>query len=585
MINKIEKISIRNYRSISKLDVDNINSFLITCGANNVGKTNFLRALKLFFDKDETCFTPEEDIPFHIYSGTRGAGNKSSVKITFFNTKTSKKYAIEKIFSGTKDEKKLDLKGKSGSQNMSDYEIVEYIDKFKFFFIEASNVNLPSLISSTVNDEILPLGLDRRRGRKQKDSLDKLNEFIDHSKKAVERIEKDMTQILLSFLNSVEYIDTTEWKLKIIFPEYSYLREAISNMISFTLFDSNDRELDAKGSGIQRMILLSLINYIKSKSKKEIIWAIDEPEAFLQPGLQKGLYKELQQISLENQIIIATHSHFFVNIQNLDNTYLFKGTKELKEYRRKPGVHYYKLNTERLAGSEKQITQQIKEHLGIEKNDSWEIQPFNVVVEGKGEIIYFTQLLKALNMSIPNFIAGNGVDKYPGLFVWINEFCSDLDYRPKVLAVFDRDSAGKGVYDKYVNKKSQENFDIEVCYINSYNGNEFTGIELEDFIIPELLYPALNKFLRKKKYRIVKASDRRKRDLPAYNKKPILDFITDIVKQNNEDKDLLDFNNLGLKLVLSEYISKEVAKSKSLVQDLEKYPSMIKFLIKISNMN
>src|SRR5690606_32123936 len=111
----------------------------------------------------------------------------------------------------------------------------------------------------------------------------------------------------------------------------------ISNMITFTLHDSNDRQLDAKGSGIQRMILLSLINYIKTKSKKEVIWAIDEPEAFLQPGLQKGLFKELKEISKSNQIIIATHSHFFVNIADLQNTYLLKGTKELKEYARKPG--------------------------------------------------------------------------------------------------------------------------------------------------------------------------------------------------------------------------------------------------------
>lgn len=404
----IKKISIRNYRSISKLDIDNRSSFLITCGANNVGKTNFLRALKLFFEEDIKSFNPEDDIPFHIYSGTRGAGNKSVIKVTFVD-ENDNVTEIEKSFTENKGVKELTLKGKQAGNQLEKTEINDFLSLFQYFFIEASNVNLPNLIAKIVNDEILPIGLDRRRGKKQKDSLDALDKFISLSQTAVKRIEDDMTKILLAFLQNVEYIDTEDWKLKIIFPEYNYLREAISSMITFTLNDSNERQLDAKGSGIQRMILLSLINYIKSKSKKEVIWAIDEPEAFLQPGLQKGLYKELKSISDTNQIIIATHSHFFVNIADLSNTYLLKGTKELKEYARKPGVHYYKLNTEKLEGSDNEITQAIKSHLGMEKNDSWEIQPYNVVVEGLEDKDYLSRIFKICDINCPNLIPGYGV--------------------------------------------------------------------------------------------------------------------------------------------------------------------------------
>ncbi len=111
--------------------------------------------------------------------------------------------------------------------------------------------------------------------------------FINHSKTVVEKIESELTKLFIYLLDDVDYLDVKSWKLKINFPEYNYLREAISNMIAFTLFDTNQHPLETKGSGIQRSILLSLIKYVNKKTNKDVIWAIDEPEAFLQADLQK----------------------------------------------------------------------------------------------------------------------------------------------------------------------------------------------------------------------------------------------------------------------------------------------------------
>jgi len=578
----ISKISIRNFRSITKLDIKNNSSFLITCGSNNVGKTNFLRALNLFFEDDDTNFIPEEDIPFHIYSGTRGAGNKATIKLAFRELKNSNIFEIEKVFSETKGEKKLKIEGRLNSKVMTDKEVVAFLENFKFYFIESSNVDLPKLIAMIVNDEILPIGLDRRRGLAQMESLKKLDEFIVLSKSAVKKIEDEMTKIFLTFLNNADHIDTSNWKLQIMFPEYNFLREAIANIITFTLYDSNDRELDSKGSGIQRMILLSLINYIKNKSKKDVIWGIDEPETFLQPGLQKNLFKELNDISDVNQIIIATHSHFFINIQDLNNTYLFKTSKELKEYKRRPGIDYYKLNTELLTGSENEILQEIKNHLGIEKNDSWEIQPFNLVVEGKTDKFYIENLLNIFRMNIPNIIAGDGVDKYAGLFLWIDEYCSELSFKPKVLAIFDRDGEGRNQYNRFKNRK-YKNFDLSIKFVDRYDGETFNSIEIEDIITPEIIFPAINRFLRKKKYKGIRKRDQNKKQLAAYSNMPILQFLTDMVLQNNEDKDILNFNELGLKYILSEYILKEINRNKELKNVLKNYPKLIEFLQEIAS--
>lgn len=64
---KLTEFNITNYRSISSIKLTPSSSnFLTICGSNNVGKTNFLRALKLFFNPEEENFDVENDIPYHI---------------------------------------------------------------------------------------------------------------------------------------------------------------------------------------------------------------------------------------------------------------------------------------------------------------------------------------------------------------------------------------------------------------------------------------------------------------------------------------------------------------------------------------
>lgn len=125
------------------------------------------------------------------------------------------------------------------------------------------------------------------------------------------------------------------------------------------------------------------------------------------------------------------------------------------------------------------------------------------------------------------------------------------------MAIFDRDGAGRNKYDSLKNKKYKY-INLKCEYIKRYDGETFNEVELEDFIYPELIFDAVNKFLRKQKYKQVKKADRQKRTLPAYNKKPVLDFITEVCRSNNEDKNGIDFNSLAMKLFLSKTICNEI---------------------------
>lgn len=64
---------------------------------------------------------------------------------------------------------------------------------------------------------------------------------------------------------------------------------------------------------------------------------------------------------------------------------------------------------------------------------------------------------------------------------------------------------------------------------------------------------------------------------------PTLEFLSDRIKNNNEDKPILDFNSQGLKYVLSEYTTKELDRGNDWKSEFDKYPKVLEFLNEISS--
>ena len=105
---KISEFSITNYRSISKLKlIFGENNLLTICGSNNVGKTNFLRALNLFFNPEKENFEATIDIPFHIAEGSRGQGYAVTLKAKIKEISSGIEYNINQTFTEQKGEKIL----------------------------------------------------------------------------------------------------------------------------------------------------------------------------------------------------------------------------------------------------------------------------------------------------------------------------------------------------------------------------------------------------------------------------------------------------------------------------------------------
>ncbi len=584
---KFIKFSVKRFRSLKDVTIDvSDEGPVVICGENNIGKTNFLRALNIFFNhKEGDLFNAEEDIPHHIYEGSRG-GN-TNTEMTGYFSDGHKNFTVKTVFHQDGIfENFLDNKN-SDSSNVS-VKIENILLSFKYLFIESHNVDLPSLIAIALEKEGL-LALDKKRSKQSK-PLKKLEEFIKLSGNAIADIEKDINNCFLKLTDFDGILKDKQ--IKINFAEFDFLREAVIGMTSITLFDGNNYGIGTKGSGAQRAVFLSLMQYISKNSKKNVIWGVDEPEAFLQPKLQKKVADVFREItSTENQpIILTTHSPHFINLQDLSCVHLFIGRQEEKRYARKPGQVYYEMNAgpvETSSNQEKAL--QIKEHLGIAGNDGWEVLPYNVVVEGEEDKKFLETLMTKANISIPNIIWSGGATKIGGYLQYYNIFAKELSFKPKFICVFDNDKEGKEQSSKINPSKLQyisasieplPRFDGKINDGTMKNNNDESW-EIEDFVPPKLIVDAINSILKKSSYSIITKDQLSNRSKSANIKKQILLYAEECIGHRNPDKEpfVLDGNSGRKKQVCIKAC--ELLNDKP--EDYELDAKQIKFLKKIVN--
>lgn len=542
---------IKRYRSIMNLKLDlNCDSPTVICGENNVGKTNVLRALDLFFNhyNDSNLFNDGLDVPYHIRYGSGGKRSNTELVGTFCCG--DEKIILQVLFSKSDTDATYRINGSEVSADIA----IALIKNFRYIFIKSNNVNLPSLISLVLESDAL-LPLDRQRA-KQSEPLKVLNNFIELSKTAITDIERNLNTIFEQFSGLDNSLNGTS--VKINFAEYEKLRDVVKTMTSITLFDGNNNSIDTKGSGAQRIVFITLMNYIARNCNDKVIWGIDEPEVFLQPKLQKSLFKVISETvrKYSQRVILTTHSPNFVDVSNLKSTHLLVGNRELKEYKRKPGQCFYELNTKMFqAKSSYEMAMEIKSHFGILDNDGWKVMPENVLLEGKTDFEYLKYLLLALDLPVPNLIYCGGASKISGSLQYYESYSDALGFKPAFLCVFDNDLEGRSSFDKIkINKFRKIN--VAKIIIPHSSGIVSKGDKvnwaIEDFLPVEQVFKCVNIILRKLKYRTITRAQINLFQGVAYNDCEILNYVNTASRSNNSEKKALNFFDDGLKMRLCE---------------------------------
>ena len=138
---RLVNCNINRYRSILSMSM-NISSelnLIAICGQNNVGKTNTLRAINLFFHPE--TYDAEIDMP-KIKRATGGQSTHPKIELTFYDDKRNKYFTVTRNFQKYSELSPNESltgfmfethgKQKQNKQKLTASEIVSLLEKLEF---------------------------------------------------------------------------------------------------------------------------------------------------------------------------------------------------------------------------------------------------------------------------------------------------------------------------------------------------------------------------------------------------------------------------------------------------------------------
>ena len=276
---RITSIKIQRFRSVLNLDLKicDQSNIITICGQNNIGKTNVLRAINLFFNPDE--YEQKNDIPT-IKVATGGGSIHPKIQLTFYDEIEKLHYEIIRDFSKT-DDKTLSGKSFCDSDRKKKSDITidtinQILSNIEFIFIPSINTNMPELID-LITQDMLDIQYDKSRFSNNKGALKKAYDtYVEGLNEILSNFSKDISSTFQSFKN--------DWKIEIKVPNAANtFRELIADKAALTIHDRGHQGIEDKGSGLQRLahILLQFEVAERLLKKKSVIICIDEPDIYL----------------------------------------------------------------------------------------------------------------------------------------------------------------------------------------------------------------------------------------------------------------------------------------------------------------
>lgn len=496
---KLVSFSVKNYRSITtatkKIPLSN---YSLLIGANNEGKSNILHALNLAM----TTLVYWENLPLRSSTGRYSPMDRVSLYnlSNIINYDWQIDYPINKQASANSNSTTDVLL----EFELDDFETTEFKEQIK------SNLNgtLPllfsfgkDLISVSVNKQGRgKAALTRKRG--------KIAEFISRRIKFVyipsirtsETADNIINRIIMPEMNELlkndDYVGALkriEELRKPVFDEFaSAIQENISDFlpsvksvkldnrygyrhglfhgdIELIIDDGFPTRLERKGDGVQSLVAVALMRYASERGElgKNTIIAIEEPEAHLHPGAAHELTSVFNTLAKSSQIVITSHSPYFVNLNYLQNTIIVHDNRAVQA---------------------KNIAQ-IRSTLGIRLSDNLQSAELVILVEGPCDVMALrsiissrSKLLKsALETNALAVVGINGVSSLSNMASFYKG-CSC-----NVMCILDKDDAAREAVNKAVKCKTLEINEVTYCSVPDMRESELEDL-YDDKVYGKLFY-------------------------------------------------------------------------------------------------
>ena len=350
----IQSVRIKNFRSLKDTGEILLAPVTLLVGANNSGKTTFLRALNLAFGSERR--TVNQDDLFIDKTGKKTEGNAITIDIKIVPTDDITSERIAQF----DDDWNAEF-GKFIQQDETG--MAWFAFRFQYVFITGKDEAKPFwyTINNWANPEIdeegdrLPYGIlksiclyfiDAQRDiledlRNRTSYFGKLSTQIQYDQDILEQLETE-----LSILNAdaVEKSDVLK-HLKVRLEDLSHAMHGGANKVDITPlprkvrdlhknlkihFQDGDSEvfgLEYHGMGTRSWAsLLTFKAFVSWEDERQSpffsMLALEEPEAHLHPNAQRQIYRQLKEI--KGQKFISTHSPYIVGQAELEEIRHFR---------------------------------------------------------------------------------------------------------------------------------------------------------------------------------------------------------------------------------------------------------------------
>lgn len=321
----ISRIEIQYFRSIYRANIADLSDLNVFTGKNDVGKSNVLKALNLFFNnyvyegiefdfQENFNKIRSEEVRKNSVKGkqfilikitfNRGVGMSKTLPQQFTVTKKWLRYDNLPIVTDDLENRCAKAGLKYNDRTKSS--LTKYLNSIRYIYI-------PAIKDSRIFNKVL--GMLQETLYNEKLTSDKgLVASLDNLAVKVQSSAKELNE---------EFFEATNISANISSPKD--ITEFYSTLAIDTIFAENySIKLDNRGDGIRVRYLPSILNYLAINSKKNIIWGFEEPENSVEYNLAIKMANSFaDEYSKKSMIFLTSHSPAFINLAK-PNIQLFR---------------------------------------------------------------------------------------------------------------------------------------------------------------------------------------------------------------------------------------------------------------------
>ncbi|MCF7865175.1 MAG: ATP-binding protein [Candidatus Pacebacteria bacterium] len=192
--------------------------------------------------------------------------------------------------------------------------------------------------------------------------------------------------------------------------------------------DNSSHNSDGAGEGL--LSVFTIVDALYDSRSEDLIF-IDEPELSLHPSLQRKLLKLLLEYSKDRQIIISTHSPFFVSWPSILN-----GGRIARTVKETSGTKIYQLEEKTTNDITPFLDNLNNPHiLGLDASEIFFLEDNIILTEGQEDVVFLNKILEIKQIQTNGVFYGWGVGGAPNTRKVI-KMLEDLGFK-KITSILD----------------------------------------------------------------------------------------------------------------------------------------------------